>query len=913
MCKKAISLISLVLVLALAGSVSAELVGQWKLDDGAGTTAMDATGNGNDGTLEDDPTVVDGQFGQALAFESSRVVIPASDTLTADLFQGSFTLSAWINPRRTGNTWQQIFRAVAASGSNDTLFLNNDGRLSWRGRVGGGWAGGMCETAADVVPADQWTHVAVTGDETNFRIYVNGALSQESAFQTTDGANENYYIGGTAGGESYSGMVDDLRVYNHVLSEDDVRASMENQGGAIVKAYGPDPKNRAMLEATWVTLTWRAGDLAVSQDVYMGDNFDDVNNGSADTFQGNQVSTMFIVGFPGFPFPEGLVPGTTYYWRTDGVNPDDPNSPWKGDVWSFWIPPKTAWQPAPADGARYVAPDAELSWTAGFGGKLHTVYFGDDFDTVANATGGVAQGTTTFSPGELALGTTYYWRVDEFDPPFTHKGDVWSFTTLPVVSITDPDLIGWWTFDEGGGDTALDWSGHSNHGTVAGDPEWVDGIMKGALDLSSDYVAIDGVVDDITSTNITLSIWINSTQTNQGDMIAANDTGSGHPLEFYIESGRPGRYDGSDTTYTNAPVVADGQWHMMTYVRDGAVGRIYVDGVQVASDPATFDLAAIARWSIGQEWDSGPSNFYMGMVDDVRFYNKALTAEEIAVVMRGDTKLAASPVPGPSAVVDIRDISSLSWSAGDTAASHDVYFGQDRDSVADADNNTPEFQGNQTGTSLSLASLVEFGAGDYYWRVDEVEADGTINTGTIWKFTVPDYLIVEDFESYNDIDEGEPGSNRIYLTWIDGFGTTDNGSQAGNLNPPFMSQGRSSAQAMPLSYNNAGKTSEVTRTLVSKKDWTEHGVTKLVLWFSGDSGNAPDRMFVALGNAIVYHPRMGDRPAGICQSGCGPCQCSFNNHWFRDKECPGSHRRHRNGALRRYPVDSLSCKRLCGW
>ena len=56
------------------------------------------------------------------------------------------------------------------------------------------------------------------------------------------------------------------------------------------------------------------------------------------------------------------------------------------------------------------------------------------------------------------------------------------------------------------------------------------------------------------------------------------------------------------------------------------------------------------------------------------------------------------------------------------------------------------------------------------------------------------------------------------------------------------------------SYDNAGKTSEVTKTLTSGKDWTEQGVTKLVVWFSGDSGNAADRMYVALGNAVVYHP-----------------------------------------------------------
>ena len=224
MCKKLVYLIVIALVFGLVSNASAELVAQWKLDDGGGTTALDATGNGNDGTLEDGPTVVDGQFGQALAFESSRVAIPASDSLTADLFQGSFTLSAWINPKRTGNTWQQVFRAVAASYTNDTLFLNNDGRLSWRGTVCGGWAGGMCETAAGVVPANQWTHAAVTGDGTNFRIYVNGALSQESAFQTTDGGNMTYYLGGdpTWLGEGYVGMADDVRIYDEALPEADI-------------------------------------------------------------------------------------------------------------------------------------------------------------------------------------------------------------------------------------------------------------------------------------------------------------------------------------------------------------------------------------------------------------------------------------------------------------------------------------------------------------------------------------------------------------------------------------------------------------------------------------------------------------------------------------------------------------------
>jgi len=399
-------------------------------------------------------------------------------------------------------------------------------------------------------------------------------------------------------------------------------------------ARRPNPRDGAQYETTWASLAWTTGDFAVSHDVYMSDNFDDVNDGAAAAFQGNQVLPFFTVGFPGFPYPDGLVPGTTYYWRIDEVDDADPNSPWKGDVWSFWIPPNEAYAPSPSDGEQYVVPVVTLNWTEGLDAKLHTVYFGDNFDEVNNASGGVSQSETTFTPEALEIDKTYYWRVDEFDAINTYRGDVWSFNTLPVMTIDDPNLIGWWKFDEGNGGTVIDYSGYGNHGKFGGDPWRVEGIIDGALVLDGDdYVTIDGVVDDITSTNITLSIWIKSMQNSQGDVFAANDSASSHPLEFYIEDRYPGRYDGSDIIYTAAPLVVDAQWHMMTYVREGNTCYIYVDGIQVATDSASFDLSAVTRWSIGQEWDgSTPSNFYFGLVDDARFYNTSLSAEEIAAL-----------------------------------------------------------------------------------------------------------------------------------------------------------------------------------------------------------------------------------------------------------------------------------------
>ena len=205
------------------------------------------------------------------------------------------------------------------------------------------------------------------------------------------------------------------------------------------KASKPNPADGAIHEDTWVTLSWEAGSFAVSHNVYLGDNFDDVNTGTGSTFRGNQATTFYVAGFPGFAYPEGLVPGTTYYWRIDEVNDINPESPWKGDVWSFTIPPMKAFNPVPADGTDSVAIDTRLSWTPGYGARLHTVYFGDDFETVANATVGVPTGTATYNPGPLKAAKLYYWRIDEFDGLNTYKGDVWNFST--EGGITNPNPV----------------------------------------------------------------------------------------------------------------------------------------------------------------------------------------------------------------------------------------------------------------------------------------------------------------------------------------------------------------------------------------------------------------------------------------------------------------------------------------
>jgi hypothetical protein len=175
--------------------------------------------------------------------------------------------------------------------------------------------------------------------------------------------------------------------------------------------------------------------------VYLGEDPDLVDSATRDSteFRGNQASNFMVAGFPGFPYSEGLVPGTTYYWRIDEVNAPPDETVFKGNVWSFSIPPKTAYSPDPPDGAGSIGPDnVILTWTAGFGAKLHTIYFGEDYDEVDNATVGAPSGTATYSAGTLEREKVYYWRVDEFDGLATYKGDVWSFATPGAVGNQQP-------------------------------------------------------------------------------------------------------------------------------------------------------------------------------------------------------------------------------------------------------------------------------------------------------------------------------------------------------------------------------------------------------------------------------------------------------------------------------------------
>ena len=637
--RKLIYLCSLVLLLGLLGDASADLVANWPLD----ADAKDIIGS-HDGILVGGAQITDDpERGRVLSVDGidGRVEIPHSDEMVFEPTD-SFTIAVWLNIRTLPGSWAGIvtksrdispWYGLWVTPSNQWHFVGGEGGTNVRMDTGTAMTG--------------WLHLAgvYDADRNTQTLYVNGTVIDEStgATITSSGTGDLWFGGAKSVNEYLDALVDDVRIYNHALTEEEVQTVMLSGGEGYPFPSRPSPEDGTLHIDTWVNLSWRAGDCAISHDVYLGDNFDDVDAGAESTFIGSQTDTFLVVGFPGFPYPDGLVTGTTYYWRIDEVNEAEPNSPWRGDIWSFSIPPKTAYFPDPVDGAESVSVDVRLSWAGGFGSKLHTVFFGENYNDVENATEGLPHGTTTYTPGTLKMAKTYYWRVDEFDIVETHKGDVWSFTT------------------------------------------------------------------------------------------------------------------------------------------EGAVGN------------------------------PGPAN----------------------------------------GAVDVTQTPVLTWTPGVFGASHEVYFGTDASSLEH------KGSGNLGSESFDPGQL-EWNT-TYYWRIDEANNANADSpwTGPIWSFTTASFLIIDDFEYYNDLDEGEPGSNRIYLAWIDGFDNPAiNGSTVGHLDPPFAEQTivHSGLQSMPMTCDNAVGKSEATLTLTDKRDWTVNGVDTLTIWFRGSAANTAETLYVALnGNARVDH------------------------------------------------------------
>ncbi|OHB55552.1 MAG: hypothetical protein A2173_04075 [Planctomycetes bacterium RBG_13_44_8b] len=609
-------------------------------------------------------------------------------------------------------------------------------------------------------------------------------------------------------------------------------------------AINPSPANESLAEGTTVNLQWQPGPLATQHDVYLGESFNDVDSATTSTpviYKGHQDSNNLVV--------TDLIPGATYYWRVDEISG---TNIWRGEIWRFDVPQPIASNPIPSDGDKFVDINVTLGWTPGTLAIHHHVYIGNNRDEVLNGTGRTYKGVVdvnTFNPGPLAYETTYYWRINEDDGTNIRAGDIWTFTTTPEITVT-PDFVAWWRLDEGQGRDVYDWSGHGNHAKILGNPQWVVGQIDSALSFSGGY---DELVDcgnpaslNITDT-ITLSAWVNTNDagnsednpyvTKGNNSYALRHT-AGNSIGFYI-------YAGGSPFLVFYAVTSEfnDTWHHIAGTYDGSNIILYIDGESMANTAHTGPIDT-GGFNVNIGSDAAQTwMWYNGLIDDVRIYNRALTQQEIQQVMVAKSEFATRPSPANGSRPDIEDFTSLSWLPGGKAAKHDVYLGTDADAVANAQisDTTGIYRGRQDPNTYTPPEALQAGQ-TYYWRIDEFNTDATISIGRLWSFTISEYLIVDDFESYNDID------NRIFEVWEDYY-VNNTGMTVGYFDPPFAERSivHDGSQAMYMHYDNDGTINEGTgyeqsgtllyseaqRTWQSPQDWTRRNVNGLILWFRG--------------------------------------------------------------------------------
>ena len=214
-----------------------------------------------------------------------------------------------------------------------------------------------------------------------------------------------------------------------------------------------------------------------------------------------------------------------------------------------------------------------------------------------------------------------------------------SYTATYSLASPPTGLMGAWGFNEGSGTTTADASGNGNTATLVNGPTWVTGKYgKGlSFDQSNDYLSLANSSSlDISGNAMTMSMWIDPGSVSGDSTVLGKFWNAGMTSPFYqygleLSNGKPQFYIGTAAGLTGAGMdtaLALNQWSHIAIVFNGSQALFYLNGALVSSKPLNVSLTARGR-PLNMGADADPWQFYKGILDNVRIYNRALTASEV--------------------------------------------------------------------------------------------------------------------------------------------------------------------------------------------------------------------------------------------------------------------------------------------
>jgi type II secretory pathway pseudopilin PulG len=224
-----------------------------------------------------------------------------------------------------------------------------------------------------------------------------------------------------------------------------------------------------------------------------------------------------------------------------------------------------------------------------------------------------------------------------------------SYLTRPVAGggfvkgyMDDPNLVAYWRLDESAGTTASDTTTNANDGTLINSPTWATGHVGGGLlfDGKNDYISVPyNSVFTITS-ELTLTAWIKSNKFNGSNIILSQGTVANTcNYELWTYNGKlvMGFYNGGWRNITAPNALATGTWYHVAATMEisgtGRLIRLYQNGVQVTSGTTTYTPLGNAQGLTIGEFPTGA--YWDGPLDDIRIYNRKLSADEIQQIYNG--------------------------------------------------------------------------------------------------------------------------------------------------------------------------------------------------------------------------------------------------------------------------------------
>jgi hypothetical protein len=622
-----------------AGAAPAGLVAAYGFDDGSGANAADSSGKGNTGAVSGAAWTPAGKYGSALSFNgtSSKVVVPDADSL--DLTT-ALTLEAWVRPIAL-SAWRTIALKERSGGIVYSLYANDPGNRP----VGQVDIGGQHNAlGSGALPLDTWSHLAVTWDGTTLRLYVDGAQAGSTTVTGTllDSTGPLDIGGNDVWGEYFSGLIDEVRVYNRALAASEIQTDMNQPVGAGAPPADSQPPTaptslQPSVSGNTVTLTWGAATDNVAVRRYHVHRA--TNAGFAPT-AANEIATTNATSYA----DTALAPGTYFY----KVTAEDTS----GNV-------------------------------------------GPPSNEVAAAV----------SP-----------------PPPSGNG-----------------LVAAYGFDEGSGTSAADASGNGNTGTLSGGAAWsTSGHSGNALSFngSTGRVAIADADSLDLTTALTLEAWVRPSALSDWRTVVLKERNGGIVYSLYANNSgdRPaGQVDvGGEQNAVGAAKLPLDTWSHLAVTWDGAMLRLYVDGVESGSKAVTGSLVdSSGPLDIGGNTVWG--EHFAGLIDDVRVYNHALSASDVQADMAqpvGGGAPAADTQP-PTAPANLRStVNGSSVALAWDAASDNVGIRRYHVHQATSSGFTPS-AANEIGTASTMTYTdTGLAAGTYYYKVTAEDTSGNVGPGS---------------------------------------------------------------------------------------------------------------------------------------------------------------------------------------